>query len=291
MTENVRIVIVTGPAGSGKTTAIRALEDLGYFCIDNLPAALLPGLLELRKGVSELEKIALVMDMREGKFLSQAPRVIEQVEELGYPIEILFLECDDKVIVRRFSETRRPHPLAGQDGDLKTGIRKERELLQPLKERADLILNTTRLIVHDLRAQVQDQFRKPGTRHQLLLHIVSFGHRVGPPDDAEILMDVRFLPNPNYIAEMRDKNGLDEDVANYVLKHEVTQKFMERFCEMLDFLIPHYVAEGKSYLTLGIGCTGGQHRSVAIAQEIARRISDEAVTVRLQHRDLEHGKE
>ena len=283
-----RLVIISGLSGSGKSTVVRALEDLGFFCVDNMPAGLLTKFLDLQTASSaEVDRFAFVMDTRERRFLQDIPGAVQAVREQGYPIEILFLECSDEALVRRFSETRRPHPAAGPEGAVLDGVRNERELLRPIKEHATLVVDTSEFTVHELRRVIVNQFSRPGEKPVLHVHVVSFGFRNGVPAEADIVMDVRFLPNPHFVPELRPRTGIDPEVAEYVLRSDATREFLLRFSGLVNFLIPFYEEEGKSNLTIAIGCTGGQHRSVAIAEEIQKQIRGGSVQIRGRHRDME----
>lgn len=281
-----RVVIVTGLSGSGKSTATKVFEDLGWFCVDNLPPVLLPRIVDL---VSEARgggaRIALGADVRGKEFLPDLARVIAELREGRHGIQFLFLDAADDVLVRRFSETRRQHPLAGRGGT-KDAIRRERELLQPLREMADKVLDTSGYNVHQLRAELLRRFRVEA-EGKLQISVLSFGFKHGIPAEADMVVDVRFLPNPYFVPELKSLTGLDRRVADYVVKAPAAKTFIRKMSSFLQFLLPLYRKEGKAYFTLGVGCTGGQHRSVAIAEAIARRLSegDAAVVV---HRDLDH---
>lgn len=282
-----QVVIITGLSGSGKSTAIRALEDLGYFCIDNLPVPLLPKVLELaRSGPTGLEwkRLAFVVDTRDRLHLHQAADIIEQLHDEGVDVQITFLEADDDVLVRRFSETRRRHPLS-QHGTVREGIHKEREHLKILRSQADLIVDTTRHTVHTLKGLLQEYFASPSDP-PLTITVLSFGFKYGLPVECDLVFDLRFLPNPYFIEELRPQTGLDDGVKSFVLGLPETARFLAHFHQMAEFILPMYEREGKSYLTIGIGCTGGQHRSVAIAENIAERLNSRAWKTNLRHRDL-----
>ena len=287
MTTDTRIVIISGMSGSGKSTAKSALEDLGFFCVDNLPAELLSKFLDLQtEAQSGVEKFGFVMDTRERDFIRQLPKTLAEVQERGYIPEILFLDCQDEVLVRRFSETRRPHPLA-EGGTVLEGIQNERRRLELIRDMASATVDTSDYTVHDLRREVQNRFAMPGEKPVMGMQIVSFGYKHGVPREADLMIDVRFLPNPFFVPELREKRGTDPEVQEYVLKHDATRAFVDRFTELVEFLLPYYEKEGKSYLTIAVGCTGGHHRSVAIAEELRNRIGSDSVRVRLRHRDLE----
>lgn len=283
---NVRILIITGLSGSGKSITNRALEDLGFFCIDNLPVGLLPKFLEMRTGsTSEISKIACVMDTREPHFLSEYPKIFAELRKKGCRIEILFLEASDEALIRRFSETRRPHPLA-EGGTAADGIAREREMLSGLKKAADMILDSTDFSVHELRREVQHRFSQIQGERSMNIMIVSFGFKYGIPSMADLVMDVRFLPNPYFHPDLKDLSGEDPPVAEYVLSFPETKEFVDRYLEMLRFLMPFYIKEGKSYLTIAIGCTGGRHRSVALANELTKKMGSTDCQVKVRHRDI-----
>ncbi|NOJ80271.1 RNase adapter RapZ [Myxococcus xanthus] len=279
-----QIVIITGMSGSGKSTAIRALEDSGFFCIDNLPVLLLPKLTELAGG-GHFERMALVVDVREGVFLKDAPRILAEVRRAGHQVEVLFLDASDDSLIRRFSETRRRHPLA-PNGTVAEGIKAERQALRDLRELADQVIDSSTLNVHDLKRMVQARF-SPEPAAGPSLSIMSFGYRYGVPPQADLVLDVRFLPNPYFVPELKGLTGKVPKVAAYVLEREETQQFLEKVVDLCRFLFPRYQKEGKAYLTVALGCTGGKHRSVAIAAELTRRLTDEDTRVQLWDRDIE----
>ena len=278
------IVIITGMSGSGKSTAIRALEDAGFFCIDNLPVLLLPKLTELA-GSGHIERMALVVDVREGIFLKEAPRVLDEVRRAGHQVEVLFLDSSDDSLIRRFSETRRRHPLA-PTGTVADGIKAEREELRDLRELADQVIDSSALNVHDLKRMVQARFSpEPATGPSL--SVMSFGYRHGVPPQADLVLDVRFLPNPYFVPELKGLTGKNPKVAAYVLEREETQQFLAKVVDLCRFLFPRYQKEGKAYLTVALGCTGGKHRSVAIAAELTRQLQQEIPRIQLWDRDIE----
>jgi UPF0042 nucleotide-binding protein len=279
-----QIVIITGMSGSGKSTAIRALEDAGFFCIDNLPVLLLPKLTELAGG-GQFERMALVVDVREGIFLKDAPRVLDEVRRAGHQVDVLFLDASDDSLVRRFSETRRRHPLAPQ-GTVADGIKAEREELKDLRELADQVLDSSALNVHDLKRMVQARF-SPEPAEGPSLSVMSFGYRHGVPPQADLMFDVRFLPNPYFVPDLKGLTGKNPRVAAYVLEREETQQFLEKVVDLCRFLFPRYQKEGKAYLTVAMGCTGGKHRSVAIAAELTRRLQETIPRIQLWDRDIE----
>jgi len=283
-----RFVVLTGLAGSGKSQAIKALEDLGYFCVDNLPIELLPMLadLTLRAG-TEIARAAVVVDIREGKMLQEFPKAFKRLQQKGNlnPV-LIFLEAAEATLVRRFSETRRPHPLA-PDRSAIEGIREEKKALQPVRRLADHIVDTSEMTVHELRHVFTSVAagRVPGT--QLVVTVLSFGFKHGIPVDSDLLFDVRFLPNPHFVPTLRPHTGRDADVVKYINKSKATHEFLTHTLNLLKFLIPQYVHEGKTYLTIGIGCTGGRHRSVAISEALKKGLSGlPGVRVRVRHRDI-----
>ncbi len=288
MADTHRIVLVTGLSGAGKSTATKALEDLGYFCIDNFPVMLLPKLLELVKhGTSdEVQRIAIVVDAREARFLDSTPAAIDEVRREGHHLEVVFFDCADDALMRRFSETRRRHPLSA-DGSVADGIARERELLGKLRALADQIIDTTRMNVHELRDAVTARFVGPGQGDQLNVTLLSFGFRNGIPPASDLVFDVRFLPNPYFVEGLKAHPGTDPRVSQWLLERPPTQELIERLEGLLSFLIPQYRAEGKSYLTVSIGCTGGRHRSVAIAEELGKRLTEQQrANVKVTHRDV-----
>jgi UPF0042 nucleotide-binding protein len=284
-----QVVVLTGVSGSGKSTALRALEDGGYYCVDNLPVLLLEKLLDLTHHTAgEVSRVALVVDAREGRFLGEAPRIIEEVRRkyLGATVTVLFLDASDESLVRRYSETRRRHPLAGERGTVPEGIAAERQALAGLKAIADEVVDTTQLNVHELKRLIHARFVGPGSEG-MGVTLVSFGFRAGIPSHADLVLDVRFLPNPFFVPELKPYPGTDARVRDWVLAHEDAQHFLEKAADLAGFLIPRYRAEGKTYLTVAIGCTGGRHRSVALAAELAERLGRQGVPVRVWHRDVE----
>jgi UPF0042 nucleotide-binding protein len=270
-------------SGSGKASVLKAFEDLGYYCVDNLPVGLIPRFADLARHSSEVENAALVADIREGEQLRKLPAIIRSLKKQLH-ITVIFLEASDEVLVRRFSETRRPHPL-GKDSTVKTALSKERRMLLPIRALADLVVDTSKFTVHELRAHIIQKFTAGSTDKDILVSIVSFGYKAGVPNDADLLFDVRFLPNPHFIPEFRPLTGRHPQVAKYIRSFPQTQEFIERISELLAYLIPHYVQEGKSYLTIGFGCTGGQHRSVLIAEEVRKRLAKSGFRVKVIHRD------
>ncbi|MGH3861489.1 RNase adapter RapZ [Actinokineospora sp.] len=282
----VEVAVVTGLSGAGRSTAAKCLEDLGWFVVDNLPPELISTMVELgAQARGAISKVAVVMDVRSRAFTEDLSSIIKDLDARGYKPRVLFLEATDDVLVRRFEHVRRGHPMQGE-GRLVDGIKSERSLLMPLREEADLILDTSTLSVHQLRAKIEDAFGSDaGTSTRVT--VLSFGYKYGLPMDADLVMDVRFLPNPFWIPELKDQTGRDEDVRNYVLSQEGADEFLDRYHELLRLIGAGYRREGKRYLTLAVGCTGGKHRSVAISEELSRRLSDEdGMAVKVVHRDL-----
>ncbi len=286
----LQIVWISGLSGSGKTTAIKALEDAGYFCIDNLPIILLPTFINLIKHSQlDINKIGLVVDIREKEFLKDAHQVLAQVKKLNATLRVFFLESSDEVLIRRFKTTRRQHPLSPA-GKIIDGIRIERQNLSFLKEVADQIIDTSDLSIHELRKRIMDTFTQEGTQRSMSLTFLAFGFKYGLPAELDLLFDVRFLPNPFFVEHLKNLTGLDESVRKFVLDNQVTREFLSHVEGFLKFLIPKYYDEGKAYLTIGIGCTGGVHRSVAIARELKERFSKHlegsSIHVRDESRDV-----
>lgn len=281
------IIIVSGLSGSGKSTTVGVFEDAGFYCVDNMPVLLLPKFLELPiqddKGIKGL---AFVMDAREKSFPESWPRIFEELRSKGYQFEILFLEADETVLQKRFSETRRHHPLSG-DGGLTHGIQEEKNLLAPLRAAATRVIDTSFYTIHELRSVISGIARSVMPGASMRLGIASFGFKHGIPHDADIIMDVRFLPNPFFVPELKDLDGRNEIVKQYVLNQPITRDFLQKWTYLMDFLLPLYEKEGKSYLTISIGCTGGRHRSVVIASALAEHIQAFGRTVALRHRDID----
>ncbi|HET9139740.1 RNase adapter RapZ [Actinophytocola sp.] len=282
----VEVAVVTGLSGAGRSTAAKCLEDLGWFVVDNLPPELISTMVELgAQARGAVTRIAVVMDVRSRAFTEDLAAIIKDLDARAYKPRVVFLEATDDVLVRRFEAVRRGHPLQG-DGRLIDGIKAERELLTPLRSAADLVLDTSTLSVHQLRAKIEDAFGTDATTRTRVT-VLSFGYKYGIPMDADLVMDLRFLPNPFWIPELKDLTGKDADVRNYVLSQEGAEEFLDRYHELMRLIGAGYRREGKRYLTLAIGCTGGKHRSVAISEELARRLSDEdGMAVKVVHRDL-----
>ncbi len=279
-------IVLTGLSGSGKSQAIRALEDLGYFCVDNLPTTLIPTLAKLSLRGADIEKVAIVVDVREGNFLSSFPKVFKQLRKMrGLTPLLIFLEATNATLVRRFSETRRPHPLApGRSAS--EGIRDERVRLAPIRKIADEIIDTSDMTVHELRHFFMGLTRERANT-RLVVTVLSFGYKYGVPLDADLVFDVRCLPNPHFVPTLKRRTGRDRAVVRFLEKDPSTLEFIEKLEDYVRFVIPHYIAEGKSYLTVAIGCTGGRHRSVAIAERLKRTLSTaDGARVRVRHRDV-----
>jgi UPF0042 nucleotide-binding protein len=277
------LVVITGMSGSGKASVLKAFEDLGYYCVDNLPVDLIPRFADLAKQSGEIEKAALVVDIREGDQLRRLPKIIQSLRK-QLNTTVLFLEASDEALLRRFSETRRPHPL-GRDSTVKSALQEERRLLQPIRAMADMVVDSSKFNVHELRAHVTEKFKTGSSDKSMLISILSFGYKAGIPTDADLVFDVRFLPNPHFVPAFRPFTGRHPQVAKYIRSFPQTQEFIDRISALLIYLIPHYVREGKSYLTIGFGCTGGQHRSVFIAEELRKRLAKAGHRVKVVHRD------
>jgi UPF0042 nucleotide-binding protein len=278
------MLVITGLSGSGKTHVLRALEDIGWFCVDNLPTALIPRFAELIRSSVELRRSALVLDIRESAFLRIFPQIYPGLKRRGLMTILLFLEADEKVLQRRFSETRRPHPLAEGEPAIE-GIREERLAMAPIRKLADLVLDTSQRTVHELRSWVREHYELREGRSEVVVQVMSFGYKYGLPTDADLVFDVRFLPNPNFVPSLTRLTGNDAAVIAYMRRQKETAPFLKRVRSFLDYLIPRYVREGRSYLTIAIGCTGGRHRSVAIANAVARSLRGRELVVRVRHRD------
>jgi UPF0042 nucleotide-binding protein len=278
------LVIITGLSGSGKGSVLKVLEDLGYYSVDNLPVDLIPKFAELTHEAETVRRSALVVDIREGEGLKKFPAIFRKVRE-RLPARLVFLEADDEAIMRRFSETRRPHPLGNEKGIAKS-IAAERKYLAPIQALADLTINTSKFTVHELRDFIQDKFGGEKEESKIMVYVTSFGFRHGVPADSDLVFDVRFLPNPNYIAKFKHLTGRHPSVARYIRSFPQTQEFIQRITELLVYLLPHYVREGKSYLTIGFGCTGGHHRSVMMADQIRKNLAQAGYKTRVSHRDM-----
>lgn len=283
--ENRQLVILTGLSGSGKSTVLKTFEDLGFYCVDNLPVELIPIFSELHfGGTSEISRAALLVDAREGSQLLKLPETIRQLHREGVPAELVFIEASEESLLRRFSETRRPHPL-GHDRPVREGLRRERQMMAAIQKLADVVIDTTKFNVHELRQFITSRFQSRGQR-PLLVSLVSFGYRYGVPADADLVFDVRFLPNPHFVARLRRYSGKDPRVARYIMSFPQTGEFLKRITDLLVYLIPHYIQEGKSYLTIAFGCTGGRHRSVMLAESVSKALSKHGYQAKVLHRDL-----
>jgi RNase adapter protein RapZ len=281
-----QFLIITGLSGSGKSGVTKCFEDLGYFCVDNLPSKLIPTFVQLcTKPGAEIRRVAMTMDLRERDFLHDFPAIFNDMKAQGYDFSILFLEASDEALTRRFSETRRPHPLAF-DRPVLQGIAEERDRLQPIRETADIIIDTSSLNIHELREHINKMYAPATETKPLIISLISFGYKYGIPFNSDILFDVRFLPNPFFVQELKSKTGLDTAVQEYVFGNEEWGLFRDKLADLLFFLLPKFVREGKSYLTLSIGCTGGKHRSVAIADYLEKLLKEKGHMVRCKHRDL-----
>jgi UPF0042 nucleotide-binding protein len=278
------IVVITGMSGSGKGSVLKVFEDLGYYCVDNLPVELIPSFAELVEQSQEIQRAALVLDIREGTKLERLPVILKAVKK-RVPTKVVFLEATDETLVRRFSETRRPHPL-GKSSPVKASITAERKRLQQISALADEIIDTTKFNVHELRAHINERFRHEEPNRHILVSTVSFGFRNGVPEDADLVFDVRFLPNPHFVPEFRPLTGKDAKVAKYIRRFPQTKEFLNRIKDLLVYLLPHYIHEGKSYLTIAFGCTGGQHRSVMMAEDIGKHLNSAGYDVKVVHRDM-----
>lgn len=285
----MRFVIVTGMSGAGKSTTLKMLEDMEYFCVDNLPVMLIEKFVQLLRdgGSGEIEKVAVGVDIRNGKALDELETVLENINFSGVGIEILFLDAENDVLVRRYKESRRNHPLAvGSRVD--DGIRKERDRLRFLKEYADYIIDTSKLLTRELKAELEKIFVENGSFKNLMVTVLSFGFKYGIPQDADLVFDVRFLPNPYYIEELRPLSGNNAPVSDYVMSFDLAHEFSDKLEDLIRFLIPNYITEGKTQLVIAVGCTGGKHRSVTLANELYRRLGEnEEYGIRVEHRDIE----
>jgi len=278
------MVVITGMSGSGKQTAMKAFEDLGFIAVDNLPIALVPKFADITQDAKTRRRSVLTIDIREGESLKHFPKIFAGLKE-RFNLKMLFLDADDEVLRRRFSETRRPHPL-GQETTVLNSLKDERAQLKVLQPLADLVIDTTKLNVHELRALISANFQAREQGEQIVIYVNSFGFRHGVPSDSDLVFDVRFLPNPNYIPEFKELTGKHPSVARYIRSFPQTTEFINRISELLIYLLPHYIREGKSYLTISFGCTGGHHRSVMIASEINKRLKKSGYQVKEQHRDV-----
>jgi UPF0042 nucleotide-binding protein len=282
----IKVAIVSGLSGAGRSTAAKCLEDLGWFVVDNLPPELIATMVDLGSRTSgDVTRIAVVLDVRSRAFTEDLAAEIKDLDARGYRPRVLFLEASDAVLIRRYEANRRQHPLQG-GGRLADGVAAERELLGPLREEADVVIDTSNLTIHQLRRQVEQAFGHDGPERRASMTVVSFGYKYGLPLDADLVIDMRFLPNPHWIPELRDHTGKDADVSDYVLSQEGAADFLDRYVALIDLISGGYKREGKRYLTLAVGCTGGKHRSVAVAEELRRRLEGDSLAVQVVHRDL-----
>lgn len=281
---SAELVIITGLSGSGKGSVLKVFEDLGYYSVDNLPIGLIPKFAELARDSASIRFAALVVDIREGQGLKRFPEIYARIGR-EIPTRLIFLEADDDTIMRRFSETRRPHPL-GTGQSISRSIRQEREMLAPIRKLANLTINTSKFTVHELRDFIREKFVGEREESKIMVYVTSFGYRHGVPSDSDLVFDVRFLPNPNYIPRFKKLSGRHPSVARYIRSFPQTTEFIERISELLIYLLPHYIREGKSYLTIAFGCTGGHHRSVMIADQIRKNLSDAGYRAKVTHRDM-----
>ena len=284
---NMRFVMVTGMSGAGKSSVLKMLEDMGYFCVDNLPIQLIPKFSQLAvESISTIDKVALGVDIRSGQNLEQLGDILINFEENNLPYEILFLDANTEVLVKRYKETRRTHPLA-REGRVDKGIELERERLKFLKKRANYIIDTSMLLIRELKAEIDKIFLEDGEYQNFIVTVLSFGFKYGIPSDSDLVFDVRFLPNPYYIPELKPQTGNDQPVYDYVMKAPQAVEFLEKLEDMLTFLIPNYIIEGKNQLVVSIGCTGGKHRSVTLANAITKQLKKLSYGVKVEHRDIE----
>lgn len=285
----MRVLVISGLSGSGKSTAVRVLEDEGFFCIDNLPVQLFPTIIDLvQKAQETVPGVALVMDIRGRDFLKGFEKIFQEIDDAGHTVEIIFFDATDEVLIRRFSETRRRHP-GLESGSVPEGIRYEREQLAGLRRLATLVIDTSELNVHQLKEMVLARVKGESGARRMTIHLQSFGYRYGIPLESDLVMDVRFLPNPHFVPELKPFTGLDHRVRSFVLEKPETAQFLARFEGLLEYLLPAYQREGKSYLTISIGCTGGRHRSVALVEELGGFFSRAGIAVKMSHRDMEKG--
>ena len=287
MADALDIIVITGLSGSGKSFAIRAFEDNGFFCVDNFPALLIPKFIDLCQGYQEeIRRIALGVDLRGGRFLGALPEVLADLRAQGHHVQVLFFDASDDVLLRRFSETRRPHPQAGRES-IQEGISRERKALESIRALADKVIDTSNFNVHELKREMEQQFCQAPSARRMALFLTSFGYKFGIPHDADMIFDVRFLPNPYFVNELRPKSGTDSEVRDYVLGNTETQTFLDQLYDLLEFALPLYAREGKSSLTLALGCTGGRHRSVVLVEELQKRFDDSGFRINVKHRDIE----
>lgn len=285
----MRFVVVTGMSGGGKSTALKMLEDAGFYCVDNLPVSLIEKFVELISlPNSEISKVVLGLDVRSDQSFEEATKILQELKRKGYPLEILFMDAGEDRLIKRYKETRRVHPLA-QDGRVEDGVKKERRVLENIRRNADYVIDTTNLLTRELKAELDRIFVENGEYNSLMVTVMSFGFKHGIPSDADLVFDVRFLPNPYYIDELKPKTGNDKEVQDYVMSFSESEEFMKKLIDMIQFLIPNYVKEGKYRLVIAIGCTGGKHRSVTLANELYIRMKDKGTYgMKLYHRDVDN---
>lgn len=283
----MRCVIVTGMSGAGKSTALKMLEDMGYFCVDNLPVPLIPKMAELLSVPgTEINKAALGVDIRSGQNFYELKKILKELDRSGTRFEILYLESSDDVLIKRYKETRRFHPLSGKDGRVEEGIKEERKRLKFLRERADYLIDSSHMLTRELRAELSKIFVENKEYKNLYISVLSFGFKYGIPADADLVFDVRFLPNPYYIDELKPLTGNDKPIKEYVMGFDIAHQFLEKLTDMIEFLIPNYILEGKNRLVIAIGCTGGRHRSVTLANELYNRLEGGEYGIKIDHRDI-----
>jgi RNase adapter protein RapZ len=289
--KDLNIIIITGLSGSGKSTALAAFEDAGFYCVDNLPVDLLPKFLELPiQHATEIFGLAFVMDLREKRFLSKYPSIFESLRQKGYGFKVLFLEAEENILLQRYSQTRRHHPLSPDKGLLE-GIRTEKAQLKDLRVVAETLINTSTLTVHQLKASIFKIAQKSKSNQTTRITILSFGYKYGIPLEADLVMDVRFLPNPYFVPELKALDGETEPIREYVLKNQITRRFLKKYLDLLDYLIPLYKKERKAYLTVAVGCTGGRHRSVVISGKLFEHLKKNGMSVEINHRDIAQAQE
>lgn len=283
----MKIVIVTGMSGAGKSSAMKCLEDFGYYCIDNMPPVLIPKFVEISMNAGGIiDKVALVTDIRSRSLFSELLNTLDEMHNGEHECEVLFLDASDDVLIKRYKETRRQHPLSA-DGKIIEGINRERELMAKVRQRADHIIDTTKMLTRDLRSELSNIYVAGGSYDGLILDVMSFGYKYGIPNDADLVLDVRFLPNPFYITELKHQTGLNKAVQDFVLEHDQTQTFIKKIIDLLEYLIPFYKQEGKNQLVIAIGCTGGKHRSVTLTEVISEHLKNSKHRVLTHHRDIE----
>ena len=280
-----QLVILTGLSGSGKSTVLKAFEDMGFYCVDNLPVELIPIFAELHAaGDAEFSRAALLVDAREGQQIQKLPGLLKHLRR-EHAISLVFIEANDDALLRRYSETRRPHPL-GKDYSVRESLLRERKLMEPIRSLADVVVDSSQFNVHELRNFITRRFKNP-ERHPMLISVVSFGYKFGVPNDADLVFDVRFLPNPHFVPRLRAYTGKDEKVRRFILSYPQSGQFLKRIESLLTYLIPHYIQEGKSYLTISIGCTGGKHRSVMLAESLQKTLKRRGYSTKVTHRDID----